>query len=171
MIIWKILGAVLVVCSCGGFGFSMAYQYRNEISALQQLLCALEFMRNELEYRLTPLPQLCRKTAEQVKGGLKAFFLRAAEEMESQISPNVQMCFLAAQHKSGDIPKHSRDALHTLGQTLGTFDLNGQLRGLDSVYNLCNNKLGELERDRPQRVRNYQTLGLCAGAALAILLM
>ena len=32
-------------------------------------------------------------------------------------------------------------------------------------------ELRELERNRQQRLRSYRTLGLCAGAALALLLL
>lgn len=169
MITIKIVGGLLVIAGCGAFGMLLAMQYRREIVALRQLMQALDFMHSELDYRLTPLPELCRKAAELVSGNLRMVFIRTAEEMENQISPNVQMCLAAARHKSSELPKYASEALSLLGQSLGNFDLHGQLKGLDAVCSHCNRILEELESNKPQRIRNYQTLGLCAGAALAIL--
>jgi hypothetical protein len=59
--------------------------------------------------------------------------------------------------------------LRELGQSLGRFDLNGQLLGIAAVRNTCRSKLQQFEKNKEVRLRSYQTLGLCAGAALAIL--
>ena len=56
-----------------------------------------------------------------------------------------------------------------LGTSLGRFDLTGQLNGLEQVRSHCRRELEALAGNRDQRVRGYQTLGICAGAALAIL--
>ena len=58
-----------------------------------------------------------------------------------------------------------------LGASLGRFDLQGQLQGIESVRAQCRKDLAELEDNRDQRLRSYQTLGLCAGCALAILFL
>ena len=57
----------------------------------------------------------------------------------------------------------------TLGRTLGRFDLDGQLIGLENARRDCRRAVDALSENRDNRLRCYQTLGLCAGAALAIL--
>ena len=56
-----------------------------------------------------------------------------------------------------------------LGKSIGRFDMDGQIKGLEAVRQDCRRRLDELSKDRDTRLRSYQTLGLCAGAALAIL--
>jgi hypothetical protein len=58
-----------------------------------------------------------------------------------------------------------------LGTSLGRYDLQGQLNGIESVRIRCRSDLEELERNRDVRLRSYQRLGLCAGCALAILFL
>ena len=70
-----------------------------------------------------------------------------------------------------DIPKRTKNALDVMAQSLGRFDLEGQLKGLNLARNVCRRDLEELSVNRDVRLRSYQTLGLCAGAALAILLV
>ena len=77
----------------------------------------------------------------------------------------------AALNNIPELPKKTAQYLGDLGQSLGVFDLQGQLRGLESVRCNCMSAITEREQQRPQRVRSYETLGLCAGAALAILLI
>ena len=64
-----------------------------------------------------------------------------------------------------------KELLLELGRSLGNFDLNGQLRGIEAVRRQALEALQNSVKDRDQRIRSYQTLGLCAGAALAILLL
>lgn len=166
---YKWIGAILVITGCGGFGFSMAASHRREEKLLLQLIHILQFMECELQYRLTPLPELCRQAGEEVSGVLRDVFLNLVREMDWQTSPDVHSCMSMALKRSHDIPNSLKKLLLQLGNTLGRFDLPGQVRGLQSAQVSCEAALKKLEKNRDSRLRSYQTLGLCAGAALAIL--
>lgn len=165
----KWIGAVLVVVGCGGVGFSAAANYRREERMLRQLLEMLSFMACELQYRLTPLPELCRQAGTLGKGSLKSVLLHFVQELEAQIAPDAQSCMRAAVSVAQDLPASIRTILIQLGQTLGHFDLPGQLQGIEAARQACQEKLEALNQNREERLRGYQTLGLCAGAALVIL--
>lgn len=167
----KIIGVVLTVMGCGSVGFQIAANYRREEKSLKQLLQILEYMECELQYRLTPLPELCRQVAKTFRHTPSRVFSDLAKELESQISPDVACCMAAVLHKSRDIPPITKYILGNLGASIGKFDLNGQLKGLNSAGEECKRNLDALSNDRDARLRSYQTLGLCAGAALAILLV
>lgn len=166
---YKWIGAVLIIVGCGGVGFSVAAGHRKEEMLLRQLIRVLEYMECELQYRLTPLPELCRQAGREVGGVLREIFLNLSREMDWQTSPDVCSCMTAAIKKSRDMPTSLRRQLLQLGHMLGRFDLTGQLRGLQSVRENCEAELKKLEKNKDVRLRSYQTLGLCAGAALAIL--
>ena len=68
-----------------------------------------------------------------------------------------------------EIPKRVRQAFEIMGSSLGRFDMEGQIKGLEAVRGFCRRELEGLSQNRDSRLRSYQTLGLCAGAALAIL--
>lgn len=165
----KWVGAMLIIAGCGAVGFSMAAAYRKEETALRQLVAALDYMGCELQYRLTPLPDLCRQAGGQCSGVVGTLLTRLAEELESQISPDVQSCVAASLLISPELPKRTKDAVLLMGASLGRFDADGQIKGLETVRSHCRRELDELSQNRDSRLRGYQTLGLCAGAALAIL--
>lgn len=165
----KWLGAIFVLFSCGGFGFSIAHSYRQKERLLHQLVAALELMASELEYRLTPLPELSRKAARDTSGVLRDVFLNLARELDWQSEPDAGSCMRTAMNKCHDLPACLRRPLRLLGQSLGCFDLPGQLQGMKSAQDACRRELSRLEHNREARLRSYQTLGLCAGASLVIL--
>lgn len=166
----KLSGAILIIAGCGGYGISMAVSHRREVAAIHQLIQVLDRMSCELAYRLTALPELCRFGAEQCKGSLQIFFLRLAQTMDEQVSPDVKLCVAEALKQTPALPSCVSAQLRSFGQTLGRFDVQGQLTSLERCRQSCQEQLKALQDQQTQRLRSYQTLGFCAGAALAILL-
>lgn len=167
---YKWIGAVLVIVGCGGFGFAMAAAHRREVQLLRQLHRGLQFMESELKYRLTPLPELCRQTGKEMGGVLRQIFFILARELDSRTLPDPGDCMAwAIKSTRENLPVSLRRLLTRLGRSLGRFDLSGQLRGLEALSAACEEELSQLNQNKDIRLRNYQTLGLCAGVALAIL--
>ena len=166
---FKIVGAVLVFVGCGGFGFKIAANYKKEEKTLRSLISMLDYMACELQYRLTPLPELCRQTAGQCCGCLRTVFANLAVELEDQIAPDVERCMSAVICKTKDIPIYTKEGLTLLGRSIGRYDVDLQLKSLETVRHECRQILERLTVNQETRIRSYQTLGLCAGAAMAIL--
>lgn len=167
----KWIGALLIVVSCSSFGFFLAAGKRRQEKLLYQLLAILQFMESELQYRLTPLPELCRMAAGETKGILQTVLINLYRELSWQKLPDAGSCMYAAIQRSGEIPTNLRRLLVQLGHTLGRFDLPGQLEGIQAVRSRCQESLERLRRDNGEHLRSYQTLGICGGAALAIILI
>lgn len=165
----KLIGAILTVASCGWFGHLAVRTYKRQESYLQQLVQILAYMSWELECRMTPLPELCRRAAIQSKSALGELFVQLAQELDGQAAPEVAQCVSVVLNKNHDIPELTANALSLLGESLGQYDLSGQLKGLDAVEQYCKRELENLSYHREERLRSYQMLGLCTGAALAII--
>lgn len=166
----KWIGAAVILLGCGGFGFRMAASQRQQEKELRQFLSALDLLDWELRYRLSPLPELCLLVSESIQGSVGKLFHKLKQELDRQIAPDAGCCMNAA---VSDAPLYSgtKQLLRTLGRTLGRFDLEGQLNGIEAVRQETVLALEKLTKDQDVRLRSYQTLGLCAGAALAILLL
>lgn len=166
----RMAGACLIVAGCGGFGCSMAAANRREERDLAALIQALEYMSCELSCRMTVLPELCREVSALVRGTVSVFFGELAKVLERRSEPDVQVCvYEAMQGIEGS--RELRRLLGQLGGTLGRFDLPGQLRGIEGSLGEAEQSLRRFREGAAERRRSYQTLGLCAGAALAILFL
>mgnify|MGYP003304728586 CR=1 FL=1 len=70
----KIIGALFVIVGCGGFGWKLAAIHRREVRILRELITLLDFMECELQFRLTPLPDLFRQAAQESRSVLRSVF-------------------------------------------------------------------------------------------------
>ena len=166
----RTIGACCIIAGSGGFGFAMAAAPRREEQQLSILLKSLEYMSYELNYRQTPLPVLCREAAMGQRGCVPDFFRELARELEKGDAPDVQVCIWEVLQRVDPSP-NLRRFLRELGATLGRFDLPGQLRGLEAAIRSTGDALRTLRDGAQERRRSFQTLGLCAGAAMAILFL
>lgn len=160
--ILKIVGAAFVVLGCGGVGFRIAASHRQQENELRKLINALDYMECELQYHLTPLPLLCRQTSKETAGKISNVFLDFSIEMESQNSNSTTLCMGTAIEKNPGLSAKTVKLLSELGASVGRFDIEGQLKGLESIRQECRQTLSGLESNRDERLRSYQTLGLCA---------
>lgn len=167
----KWIGAVLIMVGCGGFGLALCAQHRAEEASLLKLIRALDYMACELQFRLTPLPELCRMAGRESSGQVGKVLSNLAVALDSGVDSDVAAALDRILTDFPELPSKTRGNLNLLGSSLGRFDLEGQKSGLDSVRGACRRDLEELNRNRENRLRSYQTLALCTGAALAILLI
>lgn len=168
---YKWIGAILIVAGSGGFGFSLAAAHHREESALEQLIGALDFMACELRYRMSPLPDLFLQAGRERRGGIGLFFRKLGETLSENKFSVPEECIQLLLAEFPELPEHARQLLRQMGESLGRFDLDGQLSGIESLRGSARFALESLRKDKDQRLRSYQTLSLCAGAALAILLI
>lgn len=167
----KCLGVILVIGSCAGFGFSAAMAYEKQEKTLYQLLRILDYMSCELQYKLLPLPELCRQASHECEGIVRRVLFALANELERQMEPDVQSCMQIVIEKIRMPSRRIRRLFLLFGRSLGKFDLAGQVRGLEEVRTACELELRPLTQQKQNAIRSYRTLGICAGIALAILLI
>ena len=165
----KVIGAILIVLSCGGFGYYLAWQYLKEEKSLQELMRILEYMECDLQYHLTPLPVLLLNCSNQTNGSIACVLRSLSRELERQIAPDVDYCMKAAISTVNELPYLSIKVLKYLGKQLGKLDLNGQINCIAGVKRACCRYLDMLNSEKQMRLHRYKTLGLCAGAGLIIL--
>lgn len=134
----KWLGAIMVLVGCSGVGFSAVAAHRKQELALQQLIRGLEHMCCELEFRMTPLPELCRSASDVCTGCISGVLKQLSLELESQIIPDASACMHAATSKHPMLPEKAQRCLTQLGDTLGYFDLSGQLEAFQNVKKKLN---------------------------------
>lgn len=164
----EIAGAALLLAGAAGFAMTLASAHRREMRMLRCLLHGLQEMVWELKFRMTALPELCRIGADAAGGPVREIL----GELSDRLSRNEVVDIAGSLNQiltCHELPGRVRRNIRQLGSSLGRFDLEGQLQGLELVKRQCREDLRQLESGGPQRIRNYQTIALCTAAALAIL--
>ncbi len=166
----KWLGALLIVLGCSGCGFLMGEAYRREERLLRQLQESITWLQWELRCHGSDLPGMFYRAAERTDGPLKVLFQSVSRCLSDRVAPNARVCMETALQEE-NLPEKTKQIAMLLGGSLGEFDLEGQLGQLETVRMECSRLLEEHTRSRDSRIRSYQTLGICGGLALAILLL
>lgn len=168
---FRIFGALLIVAGFSASGFMISRTQKTGIFLLEELICTLDNLICELEYRRTPLPELCRTVAKNRHSRLNTFFYKVAEEMDSQVNPNVSACVQAALAGHGDLPETVQTILRRLGESLGRFDIEGEILSLQSLRAETAEKLNDMRITQKEKAKTNRTLWVCAGALAAVLMM
>ena len=165
----KMLGAACVIFSASAVGFGFSGNVRRQCAQLTALIEALTYLKSEMLYRRTPLPQalgmLAEHSADAAVGGL---FAKAAEKLEESCTLSVHAAFRAALGMADGLvlSAQTRQALLSLSLSLGQ-----QERALELASERLSAQLRLLEQGRSARCRSYATIGICAGMALAVILL
>ena len=165
----RILGAVLILVGCSTFGFLLSATSKRETATLKSFIESMDIMECELRYRRPPLPQLCGYLAASQSGIIQTYFSYLQSELLQQIQPSASACADLALNRMSQMPKHTKVIIQQFAKFLGEFDIDGQLTGIQAVRNEAVLQLKQLSRDQDLRIKNYRTLGVCAGAAIIIL--
>lgn len=173
MSIVRLIGILLIVCGTSGFGFGAAYQLKRTIRQLTALDSALQLMECELRFTHPPLPALCRTVSKSADGPIKQLFENLSNLLGDRTTRNTETAMQKAIENTKHLSLSGRAvfALLELGETLGQFDLQGQLTMLASVRKRLETEIAALSREQKQRCKTYEALGICAGIAVAILIL
>ena len=167
----KWIGAALIFLSSAYAGMRAAWTVRRMSGNLRALSRALETMRSEIGYGRTPFARLCDVVAQQSGGELGSFFQALANAAEQpDFDPVQKSRALSAEHALR-LPKGALEALLELLGSFGRYDLQGQLALIALTQTRIRDEQLWLDQDRRNRCRLYETLGVCTGLALMILVI
>lgn len=167
----RIFGAIMIIVGCSAYGFILVSAYRRELKALSQFLEFLDRMECELLYKGSSLPVLLECLSINRKGMIYDFLKTLTAELNAQIQPHVNACVSAALQKHQTIPPQTKQMLIKFGQTLGQYAQEGQILEIRALKQELRQQIAKLEAEKDTKTKTYQTLSICAGAAIAVIFM
>ena len=165
----KLIGILFIVFSVGSVGFGIASSLKKHCVLLRKLLSALQILKSEIAFSATPLPQAFALVAASSDGMTARVFSAAAKDMDRRrwLTPQAALD-KAMEQECPD--RELRDAL-SLGAGLGKYDRDEQVQTMERTRLRMEELLRHAEQERSIRSKTYETLGICAGLALAIILI
>lgn len=166
----RVLGAVCTLLAGSCYAITIGKEHRKKEGYYEQLLLILEHFVWELQTNMAPLPVCCAAAAHCARGEMAVLFDCLSQKLEKGEVNSAAQC-MAECVAQQDLPPQLTQRLLQLGDTLGRYDLSGQIGGIQSISQLCMRDLQALTAARGKSLKSCQALGLCTGAAVAILLL
>lgn len=169
----KLLGALLLIIGAASLGFGAAAQLTARVTGLRSLTAALEQMERELAFRLTPMPELLGRLAQQAQQPASMFFARCRENMNTLGERTLGEIWREALEQEPDLllSREEHQVMRALGDVLGRYDGEEQRVALRAASADLGRYMKQAENERNRMGRVYGALGLGAGAMLVILLL
>ena len=167
----RFLGAAFVVLSSAWVGFSSARRLRRAGRELDELRAALEQMESELRCASPTYAAVCKRLSETATGAVSQFFSALADDASDSDFEPVGATRRAVERSGLILQPAAFLALEQLFDGFGRFDLTGQLRQLGLAREALSHQAGRLREQTEAKCRSYEILGLCAGAAVLILVV
>lgn len=166
MIRW--IGFIMIVCGSTGSGLLLASAVRNEMRLCRALYTAVSAMKWEIASRHTPLNELLLTASDELPTPLSEMF---RDLTVRDVSDSLSAKASALLCRSNELPYALKQILASFFRDLGMQDVEAQSQALELALRRLDELLDEITRDRAARCRIYQTLGVCAGLSLAIILI
>ena len=169
----RLLGALLIVLACTGYGLARIAQLRAANAARAGVCKVLEQLRAEISERRTPMREIALLLRKDAPPPCRAWFAALAEALEQPDGRRFSTLWRQTLQTRAGLPLSAEEleTLCLLGLSLGRYDAPEQCAAIDRC-------LRELERFRIHaeeqariRGRLYPGLGLSAGLFLAVLLI
>ena len=126
----------------------------------------------EIRGSLTPAQQLCERAQTVCRGQLRELLRDVAAGIGAWEAADVgQIMEAALIRQARQLPVSCVCHLRELGEILGRYDCDGQLQALQALSARVGDSIERLQQGKADRCRSYEVLGVCAGCALAIILL
>ena len=137
------------------------------------MIIALQLLKSELSTHGTPLPEAFRVVAAAIKGSASLYFMTAAKTMNNRYwqTPSEVLRTAEVHLKELEHDDSVKEILRDFSAGLGKFDLQTQLQSIEGAITRLDFVYRAIEQEKNVRCRTYRMLGLCAGIALAIILI
>ena len=169
----KLIGLSLILAASGAVGAGLAGTVKRQQAQTLALIDALLRIRHELQYRLTPLPEIFSALGGGRNREIADFFSRFAAGLSSAQTCTVgYACRRALAQTHGlCLSGTARGTLLSLFDSLGKYDLDGSVQALDLALSRLREEAKALQSGAAARCKTYLTLGICTGLAVAVILI
>lgn len=167
----RLLGGLLLTAGTTAVGLGFSRRLGARVRVLSQICSAIEIMRGEILTKMTPIPELFQKLADELDEPVAQLFSRALEGMQSLGSRSFLRIWREAIQKSAELmlSEDEQAALGELGYVLGRYGSTEQAAILDFAKRRFEGFLEQAREQREKRGKSGVIFGLAAGLLVLIL--
>ena len=164
----KAIGSCLLLGACTALGWQQADRLRSKVILIRETLSFWEQFRTQLVHLRASPGEIIHTLART--GAFEKNCLAAALERAFLVSANFGENLSSALGECQELCKcGAGPILLTLGDVIGSRDLESQLTALDSVLELLRGLMQEAEAEYKKYGGLYRRLGILSGLALVVI--
>ena len=164
----KLIGGLMIWLGCAGWGVRAAGELGRYNRLLEDLVCALEQMEQELVLNRTTLPELLGRLGGRREKPSAELFIRCRKMIEQGNSFTYSWGYVLEEF---GLEPEVRLCLEGLDNLLGRYDAEGQGQAVCRVRRELEGHAARAGARKRELTRVYLTAGVSAGVGLLLTLM
>ena len=170
----KIIGMLMVIVATSSYGFVMSRDLKLRLKELKELKKIIFLLKGEISFGHTPLfdafDNVSYRSKEPIKGILNEFvqYARTRDMVPFIDIWNDGMPGLISRTH---LSKDEIELFLKLGSELGLSDIKTQQNAMDNFLCELDINIESLERETPNKVKLYNSMGIMSGIVIAIIMI
>ena len=168
----KIIGFSLIICASFAFGLKQTEYIKNRLVNLNSFIFMLELIEAELNSNICSIPELTEKIIDKLEGDSLTFMqlikinlsMLGSKSFSAIWKESLSVC-------SNSLKDKEYEALDSLGQVLGKYEIDTQTHHLEECLKLLRKSEEEAAKEFPQSRQLNLGVSVSAGLLMAILLV
>lgn len=170
----KVIGCIVIVFASSGLGYMLGAKFKTRVKELGLIKITLQMLETEIVYSNTPLPDAFEIIYTKSSAPVNSMFKSMSRLLNEKTHSTVGEAFKCALEEVKDtlcINKEDVELLKSFGNSLGSSDIDGQIKNFKMTIKQIEIQEKKAEESRSKNERMYKNLGILAGLAIAIILM
>lgn len=169
----KWIGIILVIGGAAAVGIRAVGQLSTRVRLIRQLIGDLGYMRSEISFNLTPMPELVERLEERSAREGKSFYqtlrtglARLGDDSFADIWKAAVTSALGPHLKNEELT-----VLISIGGVLGRYDSEEQVRSIEYACERLQTYLKSAETERSEQGKVYGAVSVLSGIAAIVILI
>lgn len=152
-------------------GNIIAKKYKNRVKELKELKVTLNIIETKIKFTQQPLTEIFKEIANTEKNNksVNIIFKEASQNMEESFG-QVWSNAISKSRAKLNLTDEDINIIEGMGKTLGTTDIEGQIKEIEIIKEFIDNQIEKAEEERKKNEKMYKMLGGIAGIGIVIIL-
>lgn len=169
----KVMGSLMVTCSCGALGLWKAAQWKEHLGMLEQLRKMIVLLKGEILYAHAPLGEAFGHVGRKSEGILAQIFTGVEERISRQEGEQFYVLWreeVEKKKKDMLLSEREQEELIAFGEHLGYLDLEMQEHTIALYLEQLEMSIRFYREHEQEQRRLYGSLGIMGGLFLSIMM-
>ncbi|WP_082238836.1 stage III sporulation protein AB [Niameybacter massiliensis] len=170
----KIMGILMIFTGCSLTGICIDMRYRKRIKELEYLIYAFEYLKGEINYRLTPLHEACFRVGKDCRHEIGQIFITFSTLLQARNAEDGGALWRQALENEKHryhLNDEDYELIYEFGRGLGHVDKQMQQGNIEMMQEKLKMTLNMAQKEQEKSGKLRTGMGILIGACISILII
>ena len=170
----KLIGILMIFSGCSLTGIVIDLKYRKRVKELENFIYAFEYLKGEIDYRLTPLQEASLRVGMETKHEIGKVFITFSKLLGEKTAKEGSSMWKEALEREKHryhLMEEDYNILEEFGRGIGQMDKNMQQANIKLIQGKLKMTLDLALKEQEKTSKLRTGMGILVGACISILII